>query len=79
MSALTAGHDRIVKPAGYAQAGVPLCLLVDAHAPGGPTVPLYGEPVGEVYRVHTAVKTGEDIHLPAPFELTLDTADFPEA
>ncbi|SCK27380.1 Uma2 family endonuclease [Streptomyces sp. WMMB 322] len=73
-----AGHDRIVKPAGYAQAGVPLYLLVDAHAPGGPTVTLYGEPVGDVYRVHTAVKTGEDVHLPAPFELTLETADFPQ-
>jgi Uma2 family endonuclease len=72
-----AGHDRINKPAGYAQAGVPLYLLVDGHAPGGPTVTLYGEPAGDVYRMLRAVETGEDIHLPAPFELTLDTADFP--
>lgn len=72
-----AGHDRLNKPAAYAQAGVPLYLLVDGHAPGGPTVTLYGEPVGDVYRVHTAVKTGEDIRLPAPFELTLDTGEFP--
>jgi hypothetical protein len=27
--------------------------------------------------VHTAVKTGEEIGLPAPFQLTLDTGDFP--
>lgn len=72
-----AGHDRIIKPAGYAQAGVPLYLLVDGHAPGGPTITLYGEPTGDVYRVHTAVKAGEEIRLPEPFLLTLDTADFP--
>ncbi|SCK15107.1 Endonuclease, Uma2 family (restriction endonuclease fold) [Streptomyces sp. WMMB 714] len=72
-----AGHDRISKPAGYAQAGVPLYLLVDGHAPAGPTVTVYGEPTGDVYRVHTAVKAGEDVRLPAPFELTLETADFP--
>lgn len=72
-----AGHDRIIKPAGYAQAGVPLYLLVDGHAPGGPTITLYGEPTGDVYRVHTAVKAGEEIRLPEPFQLTLDTADFP--
>ncbi|NLU72285.1 Uma2 family endonuclease [Streptomyces sp. HNM0575] len=72
-----AGHDRLSKPSAYAQAGVPLYLLVDGHAPGGPTVTLYGEPVGDVYRVHTAVKTGEVIRLPGPFQLTLDTAGFP--
>jgi Uma2 family endonuclease len=72
-----AGHDRLSKTAAYAQAGVPLYLLVDCHAPGGPTVTLYGEPTGDIYRVHTAVKAGEDVRLPAPFELTLETGDFP--
>lgn len=72
-----ASHDRISKPAGYAQAGVPLYLLVDGHAPGGPTITLYGEPTGDVYRVLRAVKAGEEIRLPEPFQLTLDTADFP--
>lgn len=39
-----AAHDRIKKAAGYAQAGVPLYLLIDGWAPGGPTITLYGEP-----------------------------------
>ncbi|MET9432769.1 Uma2 family endonuclease [Streptomyces sp. NPDC006551] len=72
-----ASHDRIMKAAGYAQAGVPLYLLIDSFAPGGPTVTLYGEPKGEVYRVLRAVQFGEDIHIPAPFNLTLDTSAFP--
>ncbi|MFB7865340.1 MULTISPECIES: Uma2 family endonuclease [unclassified Streptomyces] len=72
-----ANHDRIAKAAGYAMAGVPLYLLVDRWAPGGPTVTLYGQPKGGVYRVLSAVPFGEEIHLPAPFGLTLDTADFP--
>ncbi|MFI8827531.1 Uma2 family endonuclease [Streptomyces sp. NPDC053431] len=72
-----AGTDRITKAAGYAQAGVPLFLLVDSFAPGGPTVTLYGEPKGDVYRVLSAVPFGEELHLPAPFDLTLDTAEFP--
>ncbi|MFF3319560.1 Uma2 family endonuclease [Streptomyces sp. NPDC003035] len=70
-------HDRIKKAAGYAQAGVPLYLLIDGFAPGGPTVTLYGEPKGDVYRVLSAVPFGEKVHLPAPFDLTLDTSAFP--
>ncbi|MFF3751059.1 Uma2 family endonuclease [Streptomyces sp. NPDC002018] len=73
----TASHDRITKAASYAQAGIPLYLLIDGWAPGGPTVTLYGEPTGEVYRVHQAVKFGEDITLPEPFGLTVETAAFP--
>ncbi|MFE7409912.1 Uma2 family endonuclease [Streptomyces laurentii] len=72
-----ANHDRIRKAAVYAQAGIPLYLLIDAFAPGGPTVTLYGEPKGDVYRVLSAVKFGEDIRLPAPFDLIIDTAKFP--
>ncbi|MET7758761.1 Uma2 family endonuclease [Streptomyces sp. NPDC005389] len=72
-----ANHDRITKAAAYARAGVPLYLLIDAHAPGGPTVTLYGEPKGDVYRVLRAVPFGEEIHLPAPFDLALETAEFP--
>ncbi|MFE2561994.1 Uma2 family endonuclease [Streptomyces sp. NPDC059352] len=72
-----ASHDRIKKAAGYAQAGVPLYLLIDGFAPGGPTVTLYGEPKSDVYRVLSAVKFGMDIHLPAPFDLAIDTSAFP--
>jgi Uma2 family endonuclease len=72
-----AGHDRVTKPAAYATAGIPLYLLVDRWAPGGPTVTLYGEPKGDVYRVLSAVKFGDPISLPEPFDVTIDTGEFP--
>ncbi|MER7107926.1 Uma2 family endonuclease [Streptomyces sp. NPDC000229] len=72
-----ASYDRLNKAAAYAEAKVPLYLLIDRFAPAGPTVTLYGEPKGDVYRVLSAVKFGEDIHLPAPFDLTLETSAFP--
>ncbi|MEV5984438.1 Uma2 family endonuclease [Streptomyces sp. NPDC052051] len=72
-----ASNDRIKKAAGYAQAGVPLYLLIDQWAPGGPTITLYGEPQGDVYRVLSAVKFGDPIKLPAPFDLVIDTEEFP--
>ncbi|MEU9289654.1 Uma2 family endonuclease [Streptomyces sp. NPDC048275] len=72
-----ASNDRIKKLAGYAKAGVPLYLLIDSWAPGGPTVTLYGESKGDVYRVLQAGKFGDVITLPKPFELKLDTSVFP--
>ncbi|MEU9503659.1 Uma2 family endonuclease [Streptomyces sp. NPDC048196] len=72
-----ASNDRIAKAAGYARAGVPLYLLVDRFAPAGPTITLYGEPAGDVYRVLQTVKFGDELALPAPFELALDTGVFP--
>lgn len=72
-----ARHDRISKPAAYATAGIPLYLLVDRWAPDGPTATLYGEPKGDVYRPVTIAKFGEAIKLPAPFDLVIDTGEFP--
>ncbi|MFF6993585.1 Uma2 family endonuclease [Streptomyces sp. NPDC008313] len=72
-----AGHDRISKPAAYATAGIPLYLLVDRWAPDGPTVTLYGEPRGDVYRSLSTAKFGESVKLPAPFDLVIDTGAFP--
>ncbi|MFD5494347.1 Uma2 family endonuclease [Streptomyces sp. NPDC001812] len=73
-----ARHDRVSKPAAYATAGIPLYLLVDRWAPDGPTVTLFGEPQGDVYRPLDFVKFGEPIKLPAPFDLVIDTSEFPE-
>jgi Uma2 family endonuclease len=73
-----ARHDRISKPAAYAAAGIPLYLLVDRWAPEGPTATLYGEPKGDVYRPLSSAKFGETIKLPAPFDLAIDTSEFPE-
>ncbi|MFI2257824.1 Uma2 family endonuclease [Streptomyces tubercidicus] len=77
-SVASAVHARVQKPAGYACAGVPFYLLVDQWARGGPAVTLYGEPEGHTYRTLSAVKFGEPIQLPAPFEVAVDTALFPE-
>ena len=76
-SPCNASYDRINKAAAYAQAEVPLYLLIDRFAPAGPTVTLYGEPKDEVYQELQRVKFGEDVRLPAPFGLTLDTSVFP--
>ncbi|MGW7405036.1 Uma2 family endonuclease [Streptomyces sp. NPDC054833] len=76
-SAGTAETDRTTKVAGYAQGGVPLYLLVDRLAPGGPTVVLYGCPEDGVYRVLHASRFGAAVDLPEPFGLTLDTGEFP--
>ncbi|MFF0220792.1 Uma2 family endonuclease [Streptomyces sp. NPDC004629] len=72
-----ARHDRVTKAAAYATAGIPFYLLVDRWAHGGPTVTLYGEPKGDVYRVLSAVKFGDPITLPEPFGVTIDTGEFP--
>ncbi|MGW7382037.1 Uma2 family endonuclease [Streptomyces sp. NPDC054794] len=72
-----ARHDRVSKPAAYAAAGIPLYLLVDRWAPDGPTVTLYGEPKGDVYRPLSTAKFGEAIKIPAPFDLVIDTSEFP--
>lgn len=69
-----ARHDRVAKQAGYAAAEVPLYLLVDSFANGGPTVTLFSEPGDNVYRRLQAGKFGDTFHLPEPFDLDLDTA-----
>ncbi|MEV2197024.1 Uma2 family endonuclease [Streptomyces phaeochromogenes] len=76
-SKATAGNDRVKKAAGYAQVGIPFYLLIDGLAPGGPTITLYGEPNGDVYRVLHGGGFGDTVLLPQPFELTLDTSEFP--
>ncbi|MGW3032532.1 Uma2 family endonuclease [Streptomyces sp. NPDC001178] len=77
-SKATATNDRIHKAAGYAEAGIPLYLLIDGLAAGGPTITLYGEPKDGVYRLLRTGKFGAPLTLPHPFELTVDTSQFPE-
>ncbi|MFC8217579.1 Uma2 family endonuclease [Streptomyces sp. NPDC057362] len=73
-SRATAANDRTHKLAGYAEAGVPLYLLIDGPAPGGPTVTLFGEPRDGTYRVLHTGGVGTPVALPEPFDCTLDTA-----
>ncbi|NBM15230.1 Uma2 family endonuclease [Streptomyces sp. GC420] len=72
-----ANHDRIKKAHGYAKAGVPLYLLLDAWHSGRPSATLYGEPENGTYRVLESVEYGEKLTLPDPFGADLDTAPFP--
>lgn len=66
--------DRVQKPHGYAKAGVPLYLLVDAVER---TVTLFSEPSNGVYAAHATVPYGSKIRIPEPFDVTIDTAEFP--
>ncbi|MBB5072198.1 hypothetical protein BJ969_005286 [Saccharopolyspora gloriosae] len=69
--------DRGAKHKAYAQAGIPLYLLIDRFAPRWPTVTLFSEPDGDAYRESHAVPFGKPIELPSPFDVTLETQDFP--
>ncbi|AZQ40657.1 Uma2 family endonuclease [Streptomyces cyaneochromogenes] len=75
-SKATANNDRTTKAAGYAESGVPLYLLIDPLASGGPKITLYGEPKNGVYRVLRTGKFGDPVILPPPFHITLDTGEF---
>ncbi|GAA3374702.1 Uma2 family endonuclease [Streptomyces sannanensis] len=70
-------HDRIQKVAGYAQAGVPLYLLIDPWHSGRPTATLLAEPADGTYRILSSVEYGGKLTLPDPFDLELDTGTFP--
>jgi Uma2 family endonuclease len=72
-----AEHDRKRKVWGYAHGPVPLYLLVDPHASDGPQVMLYSRPKDGTYQTVEQVSYGEEIRLPAPFDLTVDTSIFP--
>lgn len=72
-----ANHDRISKAHGYAQAEVPLYLLLDPWQSDKPTATLFGEPRDGTYRVLDSVEYGGSLRLPEPFGLDVDTGAFP--
>ncbi|AJE42175.1 Uma2 family endonuclease [Streptomyces nodosus] len=72
-----AHHDRIKKAHGCAAGGVPFYLLLDPWHSGRPTATLYGEPQNGTYRVLASVEYGDELKLPEPFKLILDTGIFP--
>lgn len=71
-----ADTDRKAKLWSCAHAGVPLYLLLDRFAGGGPAVELHSVPDNGVFMASPRVGFGKPIHLPAPFDLELDTAAF---
>ncbi|GGU42809.1 hypothetical protein GCM10010211_02530 [Streptomyces albospinus] len=63
-------RDRVEKPRAYAEADIPLYLLIDRQEC---QVSLYSEPDGSRYEdVHT-VPFGKSLHLPDPVGVTLET------
>ncbi|MEU4209252.1 Uma2 family endonuclease [Streptomyces sp. NPDC026206] len=66
--------DRIVKRRRYAEYGAPLYLLVDRQERSGT---LFSEPGESGYtRTDGPHPFGTAVHLPAPFDLELDTSEF---
>jgi Uma2 family endonuclease len=68
----TASMDRLLKPACYAQAGIPAYWLVEPGA-GGPGVVVH-DLAGDRYRQVAAVVAGAPAELDRPFHLVLDPA-----
>ncbi len=65
--------DRAEKLAAYGGAGVHTYLLVD-RVGRNPAVTLYADPVDDQYQHIVRVPFGQTIHLPAPFDIDLDTS-----
>jgi Uma2 family endonuclease len=65
-------EDFEIKPEEYAFAGVPRYLVIDPEAEPR-TLTLLSEPKDGEYTVRADVVEGEPLHLPAPFDRTLDT------
>jgi Uma2 family endonuclease len=64
--------DREAKAEYYAQGDVPLYMLIDIEA-GEPAVALFSDPVSGTYRSVVTVLLGEQLPLPEPFGMILDT------
>ncbi|MEU9388838.1 Uma2 family endonuclease [Streptomyces sp. NPDC048324] len=66
-------RDRVEKPRGYAEAGIPVYLLIDR---GSPSVLVHSDPDPEDgYRDIHVVKLGGKVALPDPVGIELDTEE----
>lgn len=68
-------RDRIEKPAAYAQAGIPVYLLVDR---GSQEIVVFSEPDTMRYTVTFRYPFGHAVELPEPVGMTLDTTPLAE-
>ncbi|WP_067691924.1 Uma2 family endonuclease [Nocardia jejuensis] len=66
----TTRRDRIEKPKAYAEAGIPVYLLIDRDT--CETV-VYSRPYNGVYSMTVRLPFGEPLELPSPVGITLDT------
>ncbi|KAA8887468.1 Uma2 family endonuclease [Nocardia colli] len=65
-------RDRVEKPVAYAQAGIPIYLLIDRD--NGQVV-LYTQPDGDGYTDVHGYAIGRAVTLPAPIGITIDTEE----
>lgn len=68
--------DRVEKLRAYAEAEVPVYLMIDRFNEHGPLVTVFSEPVEGHYREIMSGLFGSQIELPGPIDLKLDTNDF---
>ncbi|MEZ0089396.1 Uma2 family endonuclease [Streptacidiphilus sp. EB129] len=66
----TERRDRVDNPRAYAEAGIPVYLLVDRTR--GEVV-VHTEPASGRYTKTNTVTIGDEVVLPVPVDLTLDT------
>ncbi|WP_029391853.1 Uma2 family endonuclease [Streptomyces xiaopingdaonensis] len=71
----TAGTDWGDKLRVYGHAGVPVHLVLHA---ADATATVFWQPTPEGYAERSTVPYGEKLHIPAPFDFELDTAEFGE-
>lgn len=75
-----AREDRTKKYRAYARAGVPMYLPIDRFDTRGPMSTLFTEPNDDGTFKHTdAAPFGKPLALPAPFDVSLPTGEFPGA
>jgi Uma2 family endonuclease len=70
-------EDREVKPRACALAGIPFYVLVDRFT-SPVTVSLFSGPSTTGYGTVSTVPAGQKLHIPAPFDITLDTSSLPQ-
>ncbi|MFI1470047.1 Uma2 family endonuclease [Streptomyces wuyuanensis] len=66
----TRRRDHSDKRVGYATAGIPVHLLVDRDTD---SLIVHSEPDGDTYRLCRSYKYGDEVALPSPVDITLDT------
>jgi Uma2 family endonuclease len=76
VSASSIKTDREIKPRACALAGVPFYLLVDRFT-DPLSVTLHSEPGDQGYATITTVGVGEKLHIPYPFDITLEASALP--
>lgn len=68
-------RDRVEKPEGYAEAGIPVFLLIDRDTC---ELTLYSEPEGGKYRLLRSWPYGATVEIPDPVGITLETGELKE-